>query len=72
MNPSVLLNFVLQKEISTAISCISAPLRWNPPCRSKGAYPPRSFNQSASTRIAQLSVAATALWPTDLLNHVKT
>ena len=38
-----------------------------------GAYPPRSSNQSASTWRAQLSVAAKAVWPTDLLNHnVKT
>ena len=35
-------------------------------------YPPRSSNQSASTRRAQLSVAAKAVRPTDLLNHVKT
>ena len=49
------------------------PPRWNSPCRDEGAYPPRSFNQSASTRRAQLSVAAKAVRSTDLLNHnVKT
>ena len=48
------------------------PPRWNSPCRGEGAYPPRSFNQSASTRRAQLSVAAKAVRPTGLLNHVKT
>ena len=49
------------------------PPRWNSPCRGEGAYPPRSFNQSASTRRAQLSVAAKAVRSTDLLNHnVKT
>ena len=37
----------------------------------RGTYPPRSFNQSASTRRAQLSIAAKAARPTDLLNHVK-
>ena len=36
------------------------------------AYPPRSSNQSVSTRRAQLSVTAKAVRPTDLLNHVKT
>ena len=37
------------------------------------AYPPRSFNQSASTRRAQLSVTAKVVRPTDPLNHnVKT
>ena len=38
-----------------------------------GGYPPRSFNQSAPTRRAQLSVAAKAVRSTDLPNHhVKT
>ena len=33
------------------------PPRWNSPWRGEGAYPPKSSNQSASTR-AQLSVVA--------------
>ena len=42
-------------------------------CHSEGAYPPKSFNHSASTRRAQLSVAAKVIRSTDLLNHnVKT
>ena len=47
--------------------------RWSSPCRGEGAYPPRSSKQSASTRRAQLSVAAKVVRPTDPLNHnVKT
>ena len=49
---------------------LAAPPQWNSPCRGEGAYLPSSFNQSASTRRAQLSVAAKAVSPTDLLNHV--
>ena len=55
-----------------ALNTQPAPPRWNSSCRGEGAYPPRSSNQSASTRRAQLSVAAKAVRPTDLLNHVKT
>ena len=47
------------------------PPRWNSPCHGEGAYQPRSSNQRASTRRAQLSVAAKVVRPTDLLNHVK-
>ena len=46
-----------------------SPPRWNSLCRSEGAYPPRSSNQSASMRRAQLSVAVIVVRPTDLLNH---
>ena len=46
------------------------PPQWNSPCRRDGAYTSRSSNQSASTRRAQLSVAAKVVRPTDLLNHV--
>ena len=49
----------------------SAPW-WSSACPGEGAYPPRSSNQSVSTRRAQLSVAAGAIRPTELLNHVKT
>ena len=45
-----------------------SPPRWNSLCRSEGAYPPRSSNQSASMRRAQLSVRAKAIRPTGLLN----
>ena len=45
--------------------------RWNSPCRGEGAYPPRSSNQSASTRRARLSVAAKVVRPTDLLNMAR-
>ena len=45
--------------------------RCNSPCCGKGAYP-QSSSQSASTWRAQLSVAAKAVRPTDLLNYVKT
>ena len=34
----------------------AVPHRWNSPCYGEGAYPPRSSNQNASTRRAQLSV----------------
>ena len=44
------------------------PPREKSPCRGEGAYPPRSSNQSASTRRAQLSIAAKVVRPTDLLN----
>ena len=51
----------------------SSPPRWNSLCRGEGAYPPRSFNQSASTRRAQLSVAGKTVRSADLLNdNVKT
>ena len=46
-----------------------SPSRWNSPCRGKGGYPPRGFNQSASTRRAQRSVTAKAFRSTDLFNH---
>ena len=36
-----------------------------------GGFPPRSFYQSASTRRAQLSVAAKVVRPTDLLQNVR-
>ena len=49
----------------------SAPW-WSSACPGEGAYPPRSSNQSVSTRRAQLSIAAEAIRPTELLNHVKT
>ena len=48
------------------------PPRWSSPYRGEGAYPLRSSNQSASTKRAQLSVAAKVARPTDLLNNVKT
>ena len=35
------------------------PPRWNSPCRSEETYPPRSSNQSGSTRRAQLSGVVT-------------
>ena len=34
-------------------------------------FPPRSFYPSASTRRAQLSIAAKVVRPTDLLNNVR-
>ena len=46
-----------------------SPSRWNSPCRGKGGYPPRGFNQSVSTRRAQLSVTAKAVRSTDLFSH---
>ena len=49
-----------------------SPPQWNSPYRGEGAYPPRSSNQSASTKRAQLIVAAKAARPTDLLKNVKT
>ena len=36
-----------------------------------GGFPPRSFKPSASTRRAQLSVAAKVVRPTDLLKNVR-
>ena len=36
-----------------------------------GGFPPRSFYPSASTRRAQLSIAAKVVRPTDLLNNFK-
>ena len=42
--------------------------KWNV-FKDEGAYPPRSFTQSASTRRAQPSVAVKAVRSTDLLNH---
>ena len=59
-------------DTSRVIDCIGIPPRWSSPCRGEGAYPLRSSNQSASTRKAQLSVAAKVVRPTVLLNHVKT
>ena len=51
----------------------TSPPRWNSPCRGEGVYSPRSFNQSASTRRAQLSVTVKVVRSTDPLNHtVKT
>ena len=38
----------------------------------EGAYLPTSSNQTTSTRRVQLSIAAKAVRPTHLLNHVKT
>ena len=59
--------------LSLTFATQEAPPRWNSPCRGEGAYPPRGSNQSASTRRAQLSVAAKEARPRDLLNHnVKT
>ena len=46
--------------------------RWNSAYRGEGGYTLRSSNQSAATRRAQLSVAAKAVMPADLLNHVNT
>ena len=45
------------------------PPQWNSPCQGEGAYPPRSSNQSASMRKAQLNIAAKAIRPTYLLNN---
>ena len=47
-----------------------SPLDWNSPCRVEG-LPTKKFLPSASTRRAQLSVAAEVVRPTDLLNNVK-
>ena len=48
-------------------------IQWQSPFHGEGAYSPRRFNQSASTRRAQLSVAVETVRSTDLLNHnVKT
>ena len=54
----------------------AGPPWWNSPCRGEGAYPSKTFQQSASTRRAQLSITATTVRftaSTDLLNcNVKT
>ena len=57
---------------AAAANTTAATPRWSSPCRGDGACSPRSSNQSASTRRAQPIVAAKAVRPTDLLNHVKT
>ena len=57
---------------STSYIIYPPPPPWNSPCRSEGAYPLRRSNQSASTKGAQLNVAAKVVRPTDLLNNVKT
>ena len=49
----------------------ASPPQWRSSCRDEEPYPLRSPDQSASTRRAQLSIAAKAVKPTDLLNHVK-
>ena len=46
----------LPPNVKTDIVYTGSPPRWNSPCRGEGAT--RSSNQSASTRRAQLSVAA--------------
>ena len=51
------------------IRYVRTPPRWSPPYRGEEAYPPRSSNQSASTRRVQLSVVAEVIRPTDLLNQ---
>ena len=63
--------YSLGSQSARAWTCMVLPPRWNSPCCDEGAYPPRSSNQSASTRRAQLSVTAKAVGPTDLLNQIK-
>ena len=63
---------VLQKEQYLSAGIQTVPPRWNSPCHGEGTCPPRSSNQRASTRRAHLSVAAKAVRPPDLLNHVNT
>ena len=64
---------VVNDTWSSPATLCNDPPRWNSHCLGDGAYPPKSSNQSASARRAQLSVAAKAIWSTDLLNHnVKT
>ena len=48
--------YSLGSQSARAWTCMVLPLRWNSPCCDERAYPPRSSNQSASTRRAQLSV----------------
>ena len=63
----------LSAHFAQAVSDIhTVPSRWNSPCRGEGAYPVRSSNQTASTRRAQLSIAAKVVRQTDLLNNVRT
>ena len=64
--------FSVKLSLNTRILYYTDPPRWNSICRGEGAYPPSSLNQSASMRRAQLSVAAKAVRPKDLLNYVKT
>ena len=82
LNTHLYLNIVLKFHVylphyrhtgKTGLRTLRGPPRWSSPCHGEEAYPPRSFNQSASTRRAQLSVTAKVVRPTDPLNHnVKT
>ena len=54
------------------LNILAIPPLWVSPCRREENYPPRSSNQIASTKTAQLSIAAKTIRPTDLLNIVKT
>ena len=61
------------RHVQMSYFYVAGPPRWNSPCRSEGAYPPRSFNQSASKRRAEMSIATKTVRSTDLPNHnVKT
>ena len=53
--------YILAKGTITVQNTATAPPWWNSPCRREGAYPSRSFTQSASTRRVQLSVAVKQL-----------
>ena len=62
----------LNVTVDSYVSSTPSMEPWNSPCRGEGTYPPRSSNQSTSTRRAKLSVAAKVARSAYLLNHVKT